>query len=436
MHNGSGRVRLLTLIFLHGLLVVGSSSSIVIAADIPSSSPPTGSDPIASLQRRLDQREVQLEYATPWGYLLSVLKQLQVPLSSQTLVFSRTSFQQFLISPATPRALYFNDTVYVGWVPGGDVLEVSAVDPERGAMFYFLNQKKAATPQFIQREECLQCHESPRTLGIPGHLGRSVFPDSDGLPQLQAGSYQTDHTSPLKERWGGWYVTGTHGSQRHMGNVWVIDKDKPDQLNSEAGANVTSLQSYFQVSTYPRPDSDLVALMVLEHQTRLHNLLAKASIESRVALEQQTAVNRALGEPVGQWSESTRRRIHSQVDTLLKYLLFTEEAQLSEAVTGTSSFQNEFPKTGPRDRLGRSLRDFDLKHRMFRYPCSFLIYSDAFEAMPTPAKDYFYLRLWKVLTGEDKSQEFASLSQEDRKNILEILRDIKPGLPEYWTASR
>jgi hypothetical protein len=393
---------------------------------------PPQDDPVAQLQRRLDRGEIKLEHAAPGGYLLSVLKQLQIPVSSQTLVFSKTSFQQHRITPETPRALYFNDDAYVGWVQGGDVVEISAVDPERGAMFYSLDQRKGAKPKFIRREECLQCHASPKTLGVPGHLVRSVFPNREGFPQLQAGSFLTDHSSPLKERWGGWYVTGKHGSQRHLGNVWVLDPNRPDELNTEAGANLTHLAKLIQLSAYPSPDSDLVALMVLEHQTRLHNLLTRAGWETRLALAQQQDINRAMGEPSGHWSDSTRRRIQSQVDALLKYMLFTDEAALTEPVSGTSKFQKEFPLAGPRDRQGRSLRDFDLKQRLFRYRCSYLIYSPAFDALPAEAKDVFYRRLWNILTDEDHSPEFASLSKSGRNEILEILLETKPGLPVYW----
>ena len=393
---------------------------------------PPKDDPVAQLQQRLDRGDVQLEYAAPGGYLLSVLKQLQVSVSSQMLVFSKTSFQQYRIAPAAPRAVYFNDNAYVGWVQGGDVVELSAVDPERGAMFYTLDQRKSDKPRFIRRDECLQCHASPRTLGVPGHFVRSVFPDREGFPQLQAGSFLTDHSSPLKERWGGWYVTGTHGAQRHMGNVWVQDPNKPDQLDVEAGANLTQLAKRVELSAYPAPDSDLVALMVLEHQTRLHNLLTRTGWETRLALAQQDDMNRAMGEPHDYRSDSTRRRIQSQVDALLKYMLFTDEAALTEPVSGTSKFQKEFPLSGPRDRLGRSLRDLDLKQRLFRYRCSFLIYSKAFDALPAAAKDSFYRRLWKVLSGEDQSPDFASLSKIDRTEILEILLETKPGLPAYW----
>jgi hypothetical protein len=418
----------------HGFL---SQSSFVLSGDdepIRYDAPPL-KDPVARLQQRIEQGKARLEYTTPGGYLLSVLKQLHVQPSSQTLVFSKTSFQFQHISPANPRALYFNDDVYVGWVQGGEVMEVSAVDPDRGAMFYSLDQRQTDKPRFVRRDECLQCHASPRTLGVPGHLVRSVYPDAEGLPLLQAGSFQTDHASPLRERWGGWYVTGTHGVLRHMGNNWVRDVGRPDQLDMETGANVTRLQGLVKLDHYLRPDSDLVALMVLEHQTKLHNLLTRANWETRIALRQQDDMNRALGQPSDQWFDSTRRRIRNQVEDLLKYLLFTDEIRLDAAVAGTSGFQDEFPKTGPRDRRGRSLRDLDLKTRLFRYPCSFLIYSDAFTALPPAAQDQLYLRLHEVLTGKDQSKEFAALSRNDRTAILEILLDTKSGLPDYWKES-
>jgi hypothetical protein len=382
------------------------------------STPPN--DLIARLQRRLDQGEAKLGFEEPHGYLLSVLQQLNVPLSSQTLAFSKTSSQQHLISPATPRALYFNDSVYVGWVKGGDVMELAAVDPSQGTMFYTLDQRPAAQPKFVRREECLQCHASPKTIGVPGLLLRSVFPLADGSPLLLADSFATDHSSPLKQRWGGWYVTGTHGNQRHMGNVWVEDKDHPDRLDPERGANVTSLQARFDVSAYAAAHSDLVALMILAHQTHLHNLISRVNWETRIALNQNTG------------SDSTRDRIHNAAEILLRSMLFTDEARLEAPLRGTSDFAREFATAGPKDRAGRSLRDLDLNRRMFRYPCSFLIYSEAFAALPKPALDYFYRRLWEVLTGKDQDEAFATLSQSDREAILSILRQTKADLPSYW----
>ena len=397
------------------------------------STPPN--DLVARLQRRLDQGEAKLRFQEPHGYLLSVLRQLNVPLSSQTLVFSKTSSQRHLISPATPRALYFNDSVYVGWVQGGDVVELAAVDPSQGTMFYTLDQRPLAQPKFVRREECLQCHASPKTLGVPGLLLRSVFPAADGSPLLLADSFATNHSSPLKQRWGGWYVTGTHGNQRHMGNVSVEDNEHPDRLDPERGANVTSLKGHFDVTAYATAHSDLVALMILAHQTHLHNLISRVNWETRIAINQQASENKALGVPADTWSEATRHRIYNAVEVLLRYMLFADETRLEAPVRGTSDFTREFAAAGPRDNAGHSLRDLDLNRRMSRYPCSFLIYSEALGALPKPALDYFYRRLWDVLTGKDTDAAFATLSRSDREAILSILRQTKPDLPGYWQAS-
>jgi hypothetical protein len=392
----------------------------------------SGRDPIARLDRKLDDGDIQLDYEPRNGFLRSVLKHLQVPESSQVLVFSKTSFQQHLIAPDRPRAIYFNDDVYIGWVQGGDVLEISAVDPVQGAVFYTLEQRRTGLPKFIRRDECVQCHASPKTLGVPGHLVRSVFPDRDGFPLLQGGSFHTDHSSPFSERWGGWYVSGTHGSMRHMGNSIVTDKEKPGQLDREAGANRASLKGLFNASPYLLPTSDIISLMVLEHQVKMHNLLTRVSWEARMALSQQEAINRSLGEPVSHWGESTRRRIEGSAEVLLRYLLFTDEAALASPVSGVSGFAEQFSRIGPTDPRGRSLREFDLRRRLFKYPCSFLIYSDAFDSLPRPVLDVIYRRLWEILNADDPGRDFAALSRSDRTAIREILVATKRNLPEYW----
>lgn len=388
---------------------------------------------VARLQRRIDSGKAKLTFEESHGYLVSVLQQLNVPLSSQTLVFSKTSTQQRMIAPATPRALYFDDNVYVGWVQGGDFVDVAAVDPAQGTMFYTLDQRPTDQPKFGRRQECLQCHASPKTLGVPGLLSRSVFTAPDGYPQLRMQTFVTTDDSPLFERWGGWYVTGTHGSQRHMGNVWIKDRQHPDRLDLENGANVTSLQGRFDVTHYLTPHSDLVALMILAHQTRLHDLITRVNWESRLALHEEVSRTGAPNVPDRAWSDSTRQRIYGAVDVLLRQMLFADETRLDAPVQGTSTFTQEFAAAGPRDRTGRSLRDLDLHRRMLRYPCSFLIYSPAFDALPKPALDYFY-QLWDVLIGKEKDAAFATLTQSDRDAILNILLQTKPNLPGYWHA--
>ena len=391
-------------------------------------------DPIARLQKQLDSGQAQLEYSEESGYLQSVLKLLRVPVSSQGLVFSKTSLQLHRISPKNPRAIYFNDDVYVGWVRGGDVLEVAAVDPQMGGVFYRLDQAKSSKPRFTRNDDCLQCHVSNGTRGIPGFVVRSVYPDETGYHIAPLGQHVTNHASPLIERWGGWYVTGTHGNERHAGNLIYTEKSQPDKPEQLTRANLTTLDKNVDLKAFPTPHSDIVALMVLEHQTQMHNLLTRLNYQTRLALHDQEAMNRALGEPLDQWSDSTRRRIYGPADEVLKYLLFVDETRLQSPVSGTSNFAKEFAALGPKDKQGRSLRDFDLKHRLFRYPCSYVIYTTAFDSLPKPALDYLYRKLWLVLTGQAQEKEFAALTASDRKAILEILRETKQNLPDYFQS--
>jgi hypothetical protein len=386
-------------------------------------------DPVAKLQSALDAGEATLEYDPEHGYLPSLLRLLEVPQSSQMLVFSKTSFQLRKITPQRPRAIYFNDNVYLGWVQHGDVIEVSAVDPQQGGIYYTLSQEPAETPKFVRdRGQCLTCHASSRTQGVPGHLVRSVFADRSGQPMLGSGTFTTDHRSPFDERWGGWYVSGTHGAMRHMGNVLAGDRDRPESLDREAGANVNDLASLLKVEPYLEPTSDIVALMVLEHQTQMHNLLTLANYEARSAAHYDRIMNEAFERPADHQSESTQRRIASVGEKVLQYLLFSEEFQLTSPVQGASKFAEEFAAGGKRDPQGRSLRDFDLHRRLFKYPCSYLIDSPSFDSLPAPVKSYLAKRLDEVLTGKDQTPEFAHLSAEDRRNIREILEATKPDL--------
>ncbi len=392
-------------------------------------------DAIARLQRRIDAGEVKLQSDDNFGYLRSVLRALDVSESSQVLVFSKTSFQAPRIAPRTPRALYFNDHVAVGFVRTGDVLEFASLDPRQGVIFYTLDQEKSAHPQFDRRDTCLQCHQSGGTLGVPGLVVRSVFPDSTGMPLFHAGTFVTDHRSPLKERWGGWYVTGTHGDQNHMGNAVVEDRNQPDRLQTEGTQNLVDLHGKVDTGAYLTPHSDIVALMTLEHQTQMVNLIIRVGWETRLALHDGAAIDKALGRDPSQTSESTTHRINSAADELVEYLLFSGETHLTAPIKGTSDFATEFSKSGPHDPQGRSLRQFDLHTRMFRYPCSYMIYSEAFDHLPAAARDRVYRRLWEVLTGKDTSPQFAHLSPADRHAISELLRATKPGLPSYWTTT-
>jgi hypothetical protein len=390
-------------------------------------------NPVTRLEQRLDRGQAHLTYEEGFGYLRSLLRELKVPVSSQTLVFSKTSLQRQRINPRKPRALYFSDGVYVGFCQQGDLVEVTAMDPKLGAVFYSLEQRPAARPRFVrQNDTCLICHGSSQNHGLPGHLVRSVFADADGYPILSAGSYRIDQSSPLEQRWGGWYVTGTSGQQAHLGNRIIRDKRRHEAADNDAGRNVTDLSPLIPTTPYLTPHSDIVALMVLEHQTEAQNLLTRANLLTRIALHEEAELNKALGRPVDERSASTTSRIKNAGEPLVKYLLFSGEARLTDKIRGTSGFAEEFAQRGPRDAQERSLRDLDLEHRLFKYPCSYLIYSPAFDGLPQPVKDYVLRRLWEVLSGQDRSADFAHLTAADRQAIREILLAAKPQLPDYW----
>jgi hypothetical protein len=388
-------------------------------------------DPVALLQKRIDRGEVKLDYEPKHGYLKSVLEKLEIPIESQTLVFSKTSFQYKKISPEQPRALYFNDDVYIGQVHDGKVIEVVSFDPVQGAIFYILDEHQADRPIFQRAElDCTQCHVAAGTKGVPGVLLRSVYATRTGTQATPSQSFITGQESPLKERWGGWYVTGTYGPQTHMGNVLVEDKDNPEQIDRAAGANLTDLSKKFDTSTVLTGHSDVVAHLVLAHQTQLHNLITLTNYQTRIALYKAGLAADTKADSI---PEAVRQQYQKPAEQLLRYLLFADEAPLESQVKGDSGYAEEFAAHGPRDSRGRSLRDFDLRTRIFKYPCSYLIYSEAFNSLPTQAKDYVYHRLFEVLTGRDQDPGFARLNSDTRRAILEILLATKPGLPSEWT---
>ncbi len=469
------------------------------------------SDPVSQLQQKLEQGKATLVYEPEHGYLRSVLQLLQVPIDSQTLVFSKTSFQYPKISPEHPRALYFNDDIYVGSVHEGKAIEIVSFDPRQGAIFYLLDERKVEKPAFQRAElDCTQCHIAAGTRGIPGVLLRSVFPTTTGTLVPGTRALITDQESPWSERWGGWYVTGDLAGGTNMGNAVVEDKPSapasdaspvpsaastpasvaasaPSATNTpvaggtpSAATKLTTLGTPFDSSAYLSPDSDVVAHLVLAHQTQMHNLITLTNYKTRLALyslddhsgnaapstntapsasaapsenaapsahptpsanaapSADASPSAGAGPAEATLPEATRRQFERPAEQLLRYLLFANEAPLpggssKQRVGASSSFAKEFAARGPRDSKGRSLRDLDLTTRIFRYPCSYLVYSDSFAALPEPAKTYVYHRLLEVLSGQEQSQDFARLTATDRQAVLEILLDTQHGLPREWT---
>jgi len=323
--------------------------------------------------------------------------------------------QRERISPDNPRAIFFSDDVYIGFIPGAPLIEISVADPKMGGVFYTIEQKKLERPDFQRTDQCLECHASTKSMGVPGHLIRSFQTDEDGVVDLASGTSQVNHRTPFEERWGGWYVSGKHGDQTHRGNLIGKAAFEKHSREPNYAGNIEDLSRFFSTNKYVSPHSDIVALMVLEHQAHMHNYITRLNYEATIALKTYGHVN----------------YLKSVVEGFVRYLLFVEEAPLTEKVSGTSKFQEEFEVAGPKDNQGRSLRQFDLSTRLFKYPCSYLIYSDAFDALPGPAKEKIYTRLYEILSGKDTSEAYEPLT-ESRKAILEILTATKSDLAASW----
>jgi hypothetical protein len=373
-------------------------------------------DAVTALNRRLEEGTATLTFDESTGYLRSVLKALNVPAESQMLVFSQTSFQAPLINMHNPRAVYFTDTAAVGWVRGGEVLEVAAQDPKQGVLFYAIEQKPSQAPRLKRNEECLACHLSWETLGVPGLLVQSVYPLPD--EKSYANGFTTIDGSPLEQRWGGWFVTGDAGGAKHMGNIPVMPEDKGKSKIANPTKVLTSVEGQFDLKGFLTPYSDVVPQLVIAHQANMTNLITRTGWEARLADSRPSA--------------DASARVTEAARDLVDYMLFVDEAPLVGPVKGGAGYEAIFAAQGPRDMKGRSLRDLDLRRRLLRYPCSYMIYTPAFDGLPARAKDAVYARLWEVLSGREKAPRYRSLTLADRQAIVEILRETKPGLPTLF----
>jgi hypothetical protein len=376
------------------------------------------SNVVDDLNRRLQDGSARLTFDGRSGYLRSAIEALQLPTDSQLLVYSKGSLQGRLVSPTSPRALFFNDRVALGWVRDGDLLEVAAHDARAGVVFYSLEQRPAERPLFKREFRCLGCHMTGETSGIPGLLLFSSTTDPANNRDRRI--LVMDHRSPFAERFGGWFVTGSSGTASHLGN-------QVPALTGRPAADVPSVTGLFDADGFVGATSDIAALLTFSHQTQMINLLTRASWEARAA-------DPTLHPGGGGQTQFVETLMSGVADEVVDYMLFVDEAPLPAALRGRSGFAERISASGPRDRKGRSLYELDLTRRLMKYPCSFLIYSPAFDALPPLAKAPIYRRLWHVLSGQAREPRYRSLSLADRQAIAEILADTKTDLPAYFTA--
>ncbi len=384
---------------------------------------------IADLQAKLRSGKVRLQYRAPRGYLDSLLEALKMSPTSQTLVFSKTSLQTQIISPATPRAIYFNDDTYVAWIEGTQMIEISTMDSALGTVFYTLSERSDAPP-VPERESlrCLACHDtfSLQGGGVPNFLFLSSYAIDGREVLTNTVASQTTDATPLSARWGGWYVTGKFGGLLHLGNLVPSDTTRAIPLARVSRGDVLNLDKFFDTGPYLTDKSDVVAVLVFEHQVDVHNLIIHANYKSRMLLERHSPGSSRDDLSWDQLSPVEQARFQALLEPLVRGMLFVDAAKLPTRLRGTSGYAKWFESLGPFDSQGRSLRDLDLDTRLFKYPLSFLIYSKGFDYLMPCVKQYVYGRLIEILTGRDTSPAFSSLSAAERRAILEILEATKP----------
>lgn len=393
-------------------------------------------DPVALLLKRIAAGEVVLK-GSDNDILRTVLRELHVPIESQVLVFSRTSLQAGLIRPSRPRALYFSDSVYVGWIPGA-LLEVAAIDPELGPVFYAFDPQDArdAKRTFVRESSCLRCHGGTFVRDIPGLFARSLFTQENGEPLLRHGSEIVDDETPFERRWGGWYVTGYAGGENHRGNVFA--REQGDQLVfTPTEKRPSDLADFFDTSRYLASTSDVVALLVFEHQLAMHNSLTRAGHSARRMTEYQHALQKSLGEPITDVPsyDSVRSVFAGAVEDVMDHLLFRNAAPLPAGVKSSEPFRRAFAADAHRSPEGGALKDFSLQGRLFTTRCSFLIYSDSFRALPETLKRLIFERLAAVLRGEDPKGRYAYLDLAEKQRLSAILGATLPEIKPYLAQS-
>jgi hypothetical protein len=338
--------------------------------------------------------------------LRMVLQSLEVPESSQMLVFSATSFQTPLISARNPRAIYFNEDTYIGFVPGGK-LEVLSVDPEHGPIFHLL-QTVPGSPAFRSERStrCINCHAPEEKGGIPLLVVESMVPGMSGGGEKSFRTEASGHSIPLSERMGGWHVTGA--SFAHRGNLLM-----------ETKAGVTREiplppGRLFSWERYPVETSDALAHLLHEHQLGFIN----RCVEARDRLATFAGSDR-------------QKELRAQAAALVQYALFADEARLpGNKINSDPAFQGAFLARRVASSKGLSLRDLDLSTHLFKHRCSYMIHSRAFTGLQAALKAEFFNQLRSILLSRDP--ENSHLPVTERQTIYEILSETMPGLPPDW----
>ena len=395
-------------------------------------------DPMSLLLKRIEVGELTIEEAPGKDLVARLLEELDIPVSSQTLVFTQTSLQRKIVNPGNPRAMYFNEDVYLGWMPGGRI-EIASVDPDLGMIFYFQRELDRTEGDLFRRERrCLGCHAGSATNFLPGLLGRSVFPDQNGRSMRSVNSFfRIGHDAEFADRWGGWFVTGQqHGSLRHMANAIATRNSGAVTLDRDAGNRITSdLSRFFPESLHLSPGSDVLAMLAHDHQISAHYYINQAQYKVRQALHDNQRDLNSDRSVIAELTPSSRRLAADGMRELLRYFTFADEAPFGgQQVQGDEAYRKDFQANRRESGSGRSLKDLDMKDRLLKFRVSWMIYSRAFDGMPPAARQDFYHQLYHILTAPTPPEGFEHLQADEKQTLYEILSDTKPELAKAWAS--
>ena len=388
-------------------------------------------DPVTLLMKRVQRGEVLIKEPNGKPLVERLLRELGLNKDTQVLVFSRTSLQRREVSYSNPRALYFNESVYLGWMPNGRI-EIASFDPELGPIFYFQRElDDASSPLLARTRSCLGCHAGDATNFLPGSLGRSVYPDKSGRSLRSIDDYRrSGHHIPLHDRYGGWFVSGNHGAMRHMGNAIASREGGKITIDREQFANLEKLDRFFSTEAYPAPGSDIAALLVFDHQVTMHHRLVEAAYRARQSLFDSKLDPKETDVSKLSKGRSTDEFLEGR-DKVVDYLLFRDETPIPK-VSCDPAFQRAFSANRIADRRKRSLKDLRLDGRIFENRCSYMIYSPTFDQFPPMLKGAIYARIHEILTSPKPVEGFDYLGKEEKRRILEILDETKEDLPPGW----
>ena len=372
-------------------------------------------DRFTRLKAEVEAGRVVLDGDGEKAFLLSLLRALEVPASSQMLVFSTTSLQLRLITPANPRALFFNEDVYVGYIPGGRI-EVVSLDPALGGIYYIFDIPRGVEVLRADRSDrCMNCHAAEETGFVPGLVIKSVIPGMRGgsLDSFRHG--ETGHGVPFSQRFGGWYLTGADNFGPNLGNfVGQLSVEGLTKYPVVPGAQ-------FDFARYPVASSDVLPQLLHEHQIGFVNRAVAATYHTRALLAK------------GPLDDAGKAELDGMARDFTRYVLFADEVPLPQGgVAGEAAFKADFLATRRVDSQGVALKDFDLRTRLFRYRCSYMIYGAAFAGLPAEFKQRVYRRLGEALDVARADAEYAYLPEAEKEAIRGILRATVMDLPAGW----